>query len=54
MPFIRKVRVLFKTLLIFSRINGPIERLQIDAIKFERTQIHSFSEVFSAVLVVVA
>ena len=25
MPFIRKVHVLFKTPLIFSRINGPIE-----------------------------
>ena len=24
MPFIRKVHVLFKTRLIFSRINGPI------------------------------
>ena len=24
MPFIRKVRVLFKTRLIFPRINGPI------------------------------
>ena len=27
MPFIRKVRVLFKTRLIFPRINGPIVSL---------------------------
>ena len=31
-----------------------IERFQIDAIKFERTQIHFFSDVFTAVVVVVA
>ena len=31
-----------------------VERLQIDAIKFERTQIHFFSDVFTAVVVVVA
>ena len=31
-----------------------IERFQTDAIKFERTQIHSFSDVFTAVVVVVA
>ena len=31
-----------------------IERFQIDPIKFERTQIHFFSDVFTAVLVVFA
>ena len=31
-----------------------IERVQIDAIKFERTQIHFFSDVFTAAAVVVA
>ena len=31
-----------------------IERIQIDAIKFERTQIHFFSDVFTAVVVVIA
>ena len=31
-----------------------IERFPIDAIKFERTQIHFFSDVFTAVVVVVA
>ena len=31
-----------------------IERFQIDAIKFERTQIHFFSDVFTAVVVAVA
>ena len=31
-----------------------IERFQIDAIRFERTQIHFFSDVFTAVVVVVA
>ena len=31
-----------------------IERVQIDAIKFEKTQIHFFSDVFPAVVVVVA
>ena len=31
-----------------------IERFQIDAIKFERTQIHFFSDVFTAVVVFVA
>ena len=31
-----------------------IERVQIDAIKFERTQIHFFSDVFTAVVVVLA
>ena len=31
-----------------------IERVQIDAIKFERTQIHFFSDVFITVVVVVA
>jgi len=31
-----------------------IERVQIDAIKFERTQIHFLSDVFPAVVVVVA
>ena len=31
-----------------------IERFQIDAIKFKRTQIHFFSDVFTAVVVVVA
>ena len=31
-----------------------IERFQIDVIKFERTQIHFFSDVFTAVVVVVA
>ena len=30
-----------------------IERVQIDAIKFERTQIHFFSDVFTAVVIVV-
>ena len=30
-----------------------IERVQIDAIKFERTQIHFFSDFFTAVVVVV-
>ena len=30
-----------------------IERFQIDAIKFERTQIHFFSDVFTVVVVVV-
>ena len=30
-----------------------IERFQIDAIKFERTQIHFFSDVFTVVIVVV-
>ena len=30
-----------------------IERFQIDAIKFERTQIHFFSDFFTAVVVVV-
>ena len=34
--------------------NWHIERVQIDAIKFERTQIHFFSDVFPAVVVVVA
>ena len=29
-----------------------IERFQIDAIKFERKQIHFFSDVFTAVVVV--
>ena len=29
-----------KTRLIFPRINGHIEQVQIDAIKFERTEIH--------------
>ena len=32
----------------------PIERVQIDAIKFERTQIHFFTDVFTAVVVVLA
>ena len=32
MPFIRKVRVVFKTRLIFPRINGPSE---IDSFGFE-------------------
>ena len=32
----------------------PIERVQIDAIKFERTQIHFFTDVFTAVIVVLA
>ena len=32
--------VLAKTRLIFSRINGPIERVQLDTIKFERKQNH--------------
>ena len=54
MPFIRKVRVLFKTRLIFPRINGHIERVQIDAIKFERTEIHFSTDVFTAVIVVLA
>ena len=31
-----------------------IERFQIDAIKFERTQIHFFSDVFTAVVFVFA
>ena len=31
-----------------------IERVQIDAIKFERTQIHFFSDVFTTVVVVIA
>ena len=31
-----------------------IERFQIDAIKFERTQIHFFTDVFTAVVIVVA
>ena len=31
-----------------------IERFQKDAIKFERTQIHFFTDVFTAVVVVVA
>ena len=31
-----------------------IKRFQIDAIKFEMTQIHFFSDVFTAVVVVVA
>ena len=31
-----------------------IERVQIDAIKFEKTQIHFISDVFTAVDVVVA
>ena len=31
-----------------------IERVQIDAIKFERTQIHFFSDVFITVVVVIA
>ena len=31
-----------------------IERVQIDAIKFERKQIHFLSDVFTAVVVVVA
>ena len=31
-----------------------IERFQIDVIKFERTQIHFFSDVFTAVVIVVA
>ena len=31
---------------------GRIERFQIDAIKFERTQIHFFSDVFTAVVVI--
>ena len=31
-----------------------IERFQIDAIKFERKQTHFFSDVFTAVVVVVA
>ena len=30
-----------------------IEKVQIDAIKFERTQIHFFSDVFTAAVVVV-
>ena len=47
-------RVLCKTRLIFPRINGPIERVQIDAIKFERTEIHFSTDVFTAVIVVLA
>ena len=31
-----------------------IEQVQIDAIKFERTQIHFFTNVFTAVVVVLA
>ena len=31
-----------------------IKRFQIEAIQFERTQIHFFSDVFTAVVVVVA
>ena len=31
-----------------------IERFQIDTIKFVKTQIHFFSDVFSAVVIVVA
>ena len=31
-----------------------IERVKIEAIKFERTQIHFFSDVFTAVVIVVA
>ena len=31
-----------------------IERLQIDVIKFERTQIHFFSDVFTAIVILVA
>ena len=31
-----------------------IERVQIDAIKFERTQIHFFTDVFTAVIVILA
>ena len=31
-----------------------IEQLQIDAIKFERMQIHFFTDVFTAVIVVLA
>ena len=30
------------------------ERVQIDAIKFERTQIHFFTDVFTAVVIVLA
>ena len=33
---------------------SPIERFQIDAIKFERKQIHFFSDVFTVVIVAVA
>ena len=33
---------------------GRIERFQIDALKFERTQIIFFSDVFTAVVVVIA
>ena len=32
----------------------PIERVQIDAIKFKRTQIHFFTNVFTAVVVFLA
>ena len=35
-------------------VKRSIERYQIDAIKFERTQIHFFSDVFTAVVAVVA
>ena len=32
----------------------PIERVQIDVIKFQRTEIHFFTDVFTAVVVVLA
>ena len=32
----------------------PIERVQIEAIKFERTQLHFLTDVFTAVVVVLA
>ena len=31
-----------------------IKRVQIDAIKFERTQIHFFTNVFTAIVIVLA
>ena len=44
------------TFSLFLPINQrkQIERVQIDAIKFERISIHVFSDVFTAVTVVVA
>ena len=46
MPFIRKVRVLFKTRLIFPRINGPIELLPTNVTVRNCRRLHVLVDVF--------